>query len=84
MATANIEAEARGRSEDSEAMLNQDYDGFHVAHPELSWLEDAPETMVTVMPSADCFEYFVVGASAGRSQYCFGGTHSVTRKIAVN
>jgi hypothetical protein len=65
-----------------EVMLNKDYNGFHVAHPELSWLEDAPETMVSVMPSADCFEYFVVGASAGRSQYCFGGTHSVTRKVA--
>jgi hypothetical protein len=66
-----------------EVMLNQDYDGFRFAHPELSWLEDAPETQVTVMPSPDCFEYFVVGASAGRSQYCFGGTHSVTRKIAI-
>ena len=64
-------------------MLNKDYDGFRFAHPELSWLEDAPETLVNVMPSADCFEYFVVGASAGRSQYCFGGTHSVTRKVAV-
>ena len=66
-----------------QVMLNQDYDGFRFAHPELSWLEDSPETMVTVMPRADCFEYFVVGASAGRSQYCFGGTHSVTRKIAT-
>ena len=66
-----------------EVMLNKDYDGFHVAHPELSWLEDQPDTMVSVMPSAECFEYFVVGASAGRSQYCFGGTHSVTRKVTV-
>ena len=64
-------------------MLNKEYDGFHVAHPELSWLEDAPETMVNVMPTADCFEFFVVGASAGRSQYCFGGTHSVTRKVQI-
>ena len=64
-----------------EVMLNQEYDGFRFAHPELSWLEDAPETMVNVMPSADCFEFFVVGASAGRSQYCFGGTNSVTKKV---
>lgn len=63
-------------------MLNQEYDSFRQAHPELSWLEDAPETMVTVNPSADCFEFFVVGGSAGRSQFCFGGTNSVTKKIA--
>jgi hypothetical protein len=64
-----------------EAMLNKDYNGFRVAHPELAHLEQAPETMVNVMPEADCFEYFVVGASAGRSQYCFGGTHSVTKAV---
>jgi hypothetical protein len=64
-----------------QVMLNQEYDGFRFAHPELSWLEDAPETMVNVMPSADCFEMFVVGASAGRSQYCFGGTNSVTKPV---
>ncbi|MBV1917174.1 MAG: hypothetical protein KUG65_03825 [Sphingomonadaceae bacterium] len=66
-----------------EVMLNQEYDGFRFAHPELSHLEDAPETLVNIMPSSDCFEFFVVGASAGRSQYCFGGTHSVTRKVHV-
>ncbi len=64
-----------------QVMLNQEYDGFRFAHPELSWLEDAPETMVNVMPSAESFEIFVVGAAAGRSQYCFGGTNSVTRKV---
>jgi len=64
-------------------MLNQEYDSFMQAHPELSWLLDAPETLVTVNPSPDCFEFFVVGGSAGRSQFCFGGTHSVTRQIRV-
>jgi hypothetical protein len=64
-------------------MLNQEYDAFRQAHPELAWLEDAPETLINVMPSVDCWEFFVVGASAGRSQYCFGGTHSVTRAIAA-
>ena len=62
-------------------MLNQEYDGFRTAHPELLWLLDAPETMVTVNPSPDCFEFFVVGASAGRSQFCFGGTNSVTKAV---
>lgn len=64
-----------------QVMLNQEYEGFRYAHPELSWLEDAPETMINVMPTADCFEFFVVGASAGRSQYCFGGTNSVTKAV---
>jgi hypothetical protein len=62
-------------------MLNQSMEAFEVSHPELRWLLDAPETLVTVNPSADCFEFFVVGGKAGRSQFCFGGTHSVTRKV---
>jgi hypothetical protein len=62
-------------------MLNQEYDSFRTAHPELSRLLDAPETMVTVNPSSECFEFFVVGASAGRSQFCFGGTNSVTKSV---
>jgi hypothetical protein len=62
-------------------MLNKEYDSFHQAHPELEWLMDAPETLVNVNPSAECFEFFVVGASAGRSQFCFGGTHSVTKAV---
>jgi hypothetical protein len=62
-------------------MLNQEYDAFRTAHQELLWLLDAPETMVTVNPSPECFEFFVVGASAGRSQFCFGGTNSVTKAV---
>jgi hypothetical protein len=62
-------------------MLNQSMPAFEVSHPELRWLLDAPDTMITVNPSADCFEFFVVGAKAGRSQFCFGGTNSVTRAV---
>ena len=62
-------------------MLNQEYDSFRTAHPELLWLLDAPDTMVTVNPSSECFEFFVVGASAGRSQFCFGGTNTVTKPV---
>jgi hypothetical protein len=65
-------------------MLNQAPDAFVASHPELLWLLDAPETPVTVNPSPDCFEFFVVGASAGRSQFCFGGTNSVTKKVALS
>ena len=64
-------------------MLNQEYDSFRTAHPELLWLLDAPDTMVNVNPSPDCFEFFVVGASAGRSQFCFGGTNTVTKPVRV-
>jgi hypothetical protein len=64
-------------------MLNQSYDAFRASHPELLWLLDAPETLVSVNPSPDSFEFFVVGASAGRSQFCFGGTNSVTKAIRV-
>jgi hypothetical protein len=62
-------------------MLNQSMPAFRASHPELLYLLDAPETMLTVNPSPECFELFVVGASAGRSQFCFGGTNSVTRAI---
>jgi hypothetical protein len=64
-----------------EIMLNQEYDAFRQAHPELLWLLDAPDTLVSVNPSPECFEFFVVGASAGRSQFCFGGTNSVTKAV---
>lgn len=65
-------------------MLNQSPDAFVASHPELLWLLDAPDTLVTVNPSPECFEFFVVGASAGRSQFCFGGTHSVTKAVNVS
>jgi hypothetical protein len=64
-----------------QVMLNQSMPAFEISHPELRWLLDAPDTPVTVNPSADCFEFFVVGAKAGRSQFCFGGTNSVTKAI---
>ncbi len=64
-----------------QVMLNQSMAAFEISHPELRWLLDAPETAVTVNPSAECFEFFVVGAKAGRSQFCFGGTNSVTKEI---
>jgi hypothetical protein len=62
-------------------MLNQPMRSFEVAHPELRWLEDAPDTEISVFPTPDCFELFVVGGDAGRSLYHFGGTLSVTRPV---
>jgi hypothetical protein len=62
-------------------MLNQPMRSFEVAHPELRWLQDAPDTEISVFPTPDCFEFFVVGGDAGRSLYHFGGTLSVTRPV---
>jgi hypothetical protein len=62
-------------------MLNQPMHSFEVAHPELRWLLDAPDTEISVFPHPDVFEIFVVGADAGRSLYHFGGTLSVTKPV---
>jgi len=64
-------------------MINKPVESFRQAHPELLWLLDAPETEVTVNPKPECFEVFVVGAKAGRSQFCFGGTNSVTKAVNI-
>lgn len=71
------------RIEFRKLMLNKSYEGFKTAHPELSWLLDQGDTMVSVNPSPDCFEFFVVGGQAGRSQFCFGGTNTVTKKVKL-
>ena len=62
-------------------MLNKPPAGFAVAHPELAWLWDAPETPVPIYRSPEYFDLFVVGADAGRSLYFQGGTVSVTREV---
>jgi hypothetical protein len=64
-------------------MLNKPEQSFRVAHPELLHLLDAPDTDVDVFPSPDCWEIFVVGSDAGRSLFFFGGTNSVTKRVAV-
>jgi hypothetical protein len=64
-------------------MLNKEYSGFAKAHPDLQWLLDVPDTEVCVSPNPETYEVFVVGASAGRSQFCFGGTNTVTKKVKL-
>ena len=77
------ELHARTRLPFKTLMINKPMESFKRSHPELQWLLDKPETEMPVNPSADCFEIFVVGAKAGRSQFCFGGTNSVTKRIVV-
>lgn len=62
-------------------MLNKEPMLFKMAHPELQWLWDQPQTEVSLFPRPEQFDIFVVGGDAGRSQYHFGGGPSVTRPI---
>jgi hypothetical protein len=64
-----------------EAMINKPLPLFKASHPELQFLLDHPELPVSLYPSPECFQVFVVGAVAGRSLYFHGGTVSVTKAI---
>ena len=64
-------------------MLNKPEPSFRVAHPELVHLLDAPDTLVDVFPSWECWDIMVVGSDAGRSLFFFGGTNSVTKPVRL-
>jgi hypothetical protein len=64
-----------------EAMINKPMALFHAAHPELGFLADSPELPVSLYPTPDYFQVFVVGGDAGRSLFFHGGTVSVTKPI---
>ena len=51
------------------------------AYPEMMWLLDAPETLIPTAERPECYECFVVGGEAGRSQYYFGGSEVSTVAI---
>lgn len=72
---------ARSRLPFRLAMVNKPMPLFRAAHPELQWLLDNPDTEVSLYPSPECFQIFVVGADAGRSLYFHGGSVSVTRSV---
>jgi hypothetical protein len=57
-------------------------DALRAAHPELDWLLDQPDTEVAIAEDPSCFEVFVTGGQAGRSQFFFGGGEIATVKIA--
>jgi hypothetical protein len=65
------------------AMVNKPLPLFEASHPELQWLLDAPDTEVSLYPSPECFQIFVVGAVAGRSLYFHGGTVAATRPVRL-
>lgn len=65
------------------AMVNKPMPLFAASHPELQWLLENPDAEVSLYPSPECFQVFVVGGVAGRSLYFHGGTVSVTRPVRI-
>ena len=62
-------------------MANKEPASFRVAHPELQWLWDSPDTLLPVLETPDCFEIIVAGASGGRSAWSYGAAEPVSRLI---
>ncbi|MDP6453898.1 MAG: hypothetical protein QF898_11355 [SAR202 cluster bacterium] len=62
-------------------MLIHERKGMEIAHPELQWLWDAPETMVPVVEGPECYPMAVVGASAGRGAFFWGAGSPVIKPI---
>ena len=57
--------------------------GLKAAHPELMWLLDQPDTKIAITDGPDCFEVFVTGGDAGRSQFYYGGSELSTVAIEL-
>jgi hypothetical protein len=55
--------------------------GLEVAHPELQWLWDSPETLVSVLERPECFSIAVVGAAAGRGAFLWGAGAPITKPV---
>jgi hypothetical protein len=51
------------------------------ARPDLMWLLDQPDTRVGITEDPRCFEVFVTGGGAGRSQFFYGGGQIATAQI---
>ena len=51
------------------------------AKPEMSWLLDQPDTLVSIAERPECFEVFVTGGDGGRSQFYYGGSEISTVRI---
>ncbi|MGE0879468.1 MAG: hypothetical protein AB7L13_09675 [Acidimicrobiia bacterium] len=66
-----------------EAMLQRTMELFRYAHPHLRWLEDKPETEVSIYLHEDTLDVFVVGGDAGWSTWHDGGTYSITREVKL-
>jgi hypothetical protein len=63
------------------AVIRDKEEALKKAYPELLWLLDNPDAMVSTSEDPSCYETFVVGGEAGRSQYFFGGSEISTVAI---
>jgi hypothetical protein len=61
--------------------INKVPEAIDIAHPELAWLRDSPETMLPVVEDPDCFDLVVVGGTVGRGSLFHGAGQPVTKVI---
>jgi hypothetical protein len=62
-------------------MLPKEPKAMAVAHPELQWLWDVPDTPLPIVETPECFRVAVVGAAAGRGTYFYGAGEPVTKAL---
>lgn len=62
-------------------MLNKEPKAMQVAHPELQWLWESPDTMLPVVEDPSCWDLVVQGALVGRGTFFWGSGQPVTKKI---
>jgi hypothetical protein len=71
----------RARMTFRDLMMVQEPKAFRVAHPELQWLWDSPDTLLPVVETPDCYVIAVAGASAGRGAFFWGAGGPVTKRV---
>jgi len=71
----------RARMSFRDLMIAREPKSFLLAHPELQWLWDSPDTLLPVVESADCYSIAVVGAAAGRGAFFWGAGGPITKEV---
>ncbi|MEE8292244.1 MAG: hypothetical protein V3R80_12235 [Candidatus Tectomicrobia bacterium] len=71
----------RARMPFRDLILGQEPKGFQLAHPELQWLWDSPDTLLPVVETPDCYLIAVVGAAAGRGAFFWGAGGPITKPV---
>lgn len=61
--------------------LNKEPEALKIAHPELTWLFDSPDTLVPVLEDEDCWDITVVGGTVARGTFFFGSGEPIMRPI---
>jgi hypothetical protein len=74
---------AKGRMPFEKIMLAKEKKAMALAHPELEWLWDSPETMLPVVEDPECYDIVVVGGGAGRGAFFWGGGQPQTKVITA-